>query len=52
MKKRDLMIGAYLIISLMLVCAEYTGDSIAIMLLYYTIVLLNFGNAVRVANKH
>jgi hypothetical protein len=52
MKKRDLLIGLYLIISLILVCAEYTGDSFAVMLTYYSIMLLNLWNAVRLANKY
>lgn len=52
MKKRDLLIGLYFIISLILVCAEYTGDSFAVMLTYYSIMLLNLWNAVRLANKH
>lgn len=52
MKKRDLLIGLYFIISLRLVCAEYAGDSFAVMLTYYSIMLLNLWNAVRLANKH
>lgn len=52
MKKRDLLIGIYFIISLILVCAEYTGDSFVVMLIYYSIMLLNLWNAVRLANKH
>lgn len=49
---KTLLLGLYLSISLILVCAEYTGDSLAIMAAYYATVLANLGNAVRLINKH
>lgn len=51
MKKKKLLIGIYFIISLILCCAEYTGDSFFTMFSYYAFTLLNLGNAVRLANK-
>lgn len=52
MKKRDLLIGLYLLTFIFIGGAEYHGDSSFIMFSYYTIVLLNIGNAVRLANKY
>lgn len=51
MNKKELLIGLYFIVSLILCCAEYTGDSLFVMVSYYAFTLLNLANSVRLANK-
>lgn len=47
-----LLIGLYLLISLTMMSAGYTGNSILTIIIYYGFWLLNLCNAVRLANKH
>ena len=49
--KRNMKIGIYLIISLMLFMVEFTELNL-IALTYYVFALLNLYNAVRLANKY
>lgn len=51
MNKKEILIGLYVFISLMLCCVEYTGTSLLVMISYYTLTLLNLANSVRLANK-
>ena len=42
----------YFIVCLLLMTAEYTGESVSIMIAYYSFIGANLYNASRLINKH